>query len=88
MVSARMTRLQPCFTTLKALGFRTGLQAIAEAGREKLREHQSPAEASDAGGEPQAREELVESEYGGGQDTEPLRPASAGRKYLQTSRIL
>ena len=34
-----------------------------------------PAETS---GEPETKEELVDSEYGGGQDTEPLRPSSAG----------
>ena len=29
-------------------------------------------------GEPETKEELVDSEYGGGQDTEPLRLSSTG----------
>lgn len=33
------------------------------------------AEPGKAGGE---KEDLVDSEYGGGQDTEPLRPSSTG----------
>ena len=42
-----------------------------------------PAEMS---GEPETKEELVDSEYGGGQDTEPLRPSSTGdlSSYLVT----
>ena len=53
-----------------------GLEEIAERGREQLEEHQSPAETSS---EPETKEELVDSEYGGGQDTEPLRPSSTGK---------
>ena len=52
-----------------------GLEEIAERGREQLEERELPAETS---GEPETKEELVDSEYGGGQDTEPLRPSSSG----------
>ena len=33
---------------------------------------------AETSGEPETKEELVDSEYGGGQDTEPLRPSSTG----------
>lgn len=52
-----------------------GLEEVAQRGMEQLEEHQSPAETSS---EPETKEELVDSEYGGGQDTEPLRPSSTG----------
>ena len=61
--------------TLRKGESHAGLGAIAERGQDEPKEQQSPAEASS---EPQTREELVDSEYGGGQDAEPLRPASAG----------
>ena len=37
-------------------------------------------------GDPGTKEELVETEYGGGQDTEPLRPSSAGTPSLPPCR--
>ncbi len=59
----------------KRCDLHAGLEEIAERGRDQLEEHQFPAETS---GEPESKEELVDSEYGGGQDTEPLRPSSTG----------
>ena len=52
-----------------------GLKEVAERGREQLADHQVPAETS---GESESKEELVESDFGGGQDTEPLRPSTTG----------
>ena len=52
-----------------------GLKEVAKRGREQLADHQVPAET---GGGPGIKEELVESDFGGGQDTEPLRPSTTG----------
>lgn len=52
-----------------------GLEEIAQKGREQLADQNMPAEPDSATGE---KEDLVDSEYGGGQDTEPLRPSSTG----------
>jgi len=49
----------------------TGLEEVAQKGREQREDSQS---SSDTPGDPSTKEELVDSEYGGGQDTEPLRP--------------
>ncbi len=54
---------------------RVGLEEIAQKGREQLADHNISAEPDSAAGE---TEELVDSEYGGGQDTEPLRPSTTG----------
>ena len=59
----------------KTLASIAGLEEIAERGREQLADHQKPA---DTGSAPDTKEDLVESEFGGGQDTEPLRPSTTG----------
>ena len=63
-----------------------GLEEIAERGREQLAEHQQPVKT---GGESGTKEELVESDFGGGQDTEPLRPSTTGMTlyHLEIARI-
>ena len=53
----------------------TGLEEIARKGREQRKDSQS---SSDTHSDPSTKEELVDSEYGGGQDTEPLRPSTTG----------
>ncbi len=58
----------------------TGLEEIAQKGREQREDSQSSSETP---GDPSTKEELVESEYGGGQDTEPLRPSSTGMPTLK-----
>ena len=55
---------------------------MAERGREQLEEHQSSAEPGKAAGE---KEAIVDSEYGGGQDTEPLRPSTTGASVTKDS---
>ena len=52
-----------------------GLEEIAQKGQEQLADHSMPADPDSAAEE---KEELLDSKYGGGQDTEPLRPSTTG----------
>lgn len=56
-----------------------GLEQVAEQGHEQLHARQALAQTP---GTPQTKEELVDSEYGSGQDTEPLKPSSSGDSAL------
>ncbi len=66
-------------------------------GKQQLEDRQSSAlpgsdaatkeEGAQPPAEPDRKEELVDSEYGGGQDTEPLRPSSTGALTLFTIQI-
>jgi len=74
-----------------------GLEEVVKRGKQQLEDRQSLAEpGSDAAtkeegaqppGDPNRKEELVDSEYGGGQDTEPLRPSSTGALSFFTIQI-
>ena len=43
---------------------------------------------ADTGGEPGTKEEVVDSEFGGGQDTEPLRPSTTGIPLYHLGKLL
>lgn len=62
-----------------------GLEQVAEQGHEQLHARQALAQTP---GTPQTKEELVDSEYGSGQDTEPLRPSSSGAISHCTCEVL
>ena len=63
----------------------TGLEEVAKRGREQRADHQSPAEPGSA---PGAKEEVVDSEFGGGQDTEPLGPSKTGNSARHLRNLI
>ena len=52
-----------------------GIEEVAERGRQQRVGQEKPAEPESA---PGTKEEVLDSESGAGQDTEPLRPSSTG----------
>ena len=43
---------------------------------------------AETAGDPETKEELVDSEHGGGQESEPLRPSSTGVPCLHVAHLL
>ncbi len=52
-----------------------GIEEVAQKGRQQRVGLEEPAEPDSA---PGTKEEVLDSEYGAGQDTEPLKPLSTG----------
>lgn len=57
-----------------------GIEEVAKKGRQQRAGQDTPAELDSATG---TKEEVLESEFGGGQDTEPLRPSTTGTPVCQ-----
>ena len=70
--------------TAKRCQSHAGLEEVAKRGREQLADHQVPAET---GGEAETKGDVLDSESGAGQDTEPLRPSTTGTPRLNSRFI-